>query len=714
MDFFQDLGNIGIIAGVVAIVGILALFARWYHKAEQGQAFVKTGVGGTKVSFNGILRIPVLHRLEVMDISLKTIVISRQGKDGLVCQDNMRADIKVTFFVRVNKTEADVIQVAQTIGCERASDKDALEALFDAKFSEALKTVGKQFDFVGLYNKLDEFRQEILNIIGRDLNGYILDDAAIDYLEQTPLSFLDEKNILDAEGIKKITDLTAKQKVLSNDIERNKEKTIKQQDVEAREAILELEKQLAETEEKQKREIETIKAREEAETETVREQERLKAETARIKSDEEIEVAEENKQRQVIVALKSKERTEAVENERVKKDQELESTEREKIVTLAQIEKDKAVEEERKNIQEVIRERVAIEKTVVEEQERIKDTEAFAGADRQKKVAITHAEEEAQAELVKRLKQAEAEKNAAEFEAKQKIIEAEAEQATALKKADAIKVLADAQASEHAAIGLSEAQVLEAKAAAREKEGEAEASVIEDTMLAEAKGIKAKADAEAEAELKLGKASADVIAAKAVAEEEKGMAEARVMTEKFNAEAGGISAKADAMKQLDGVGKEHEEFKLRLDKEKEIELAQINIHEKIAQAQASVIAEALKAAKIDIVGGETMFFEQIIGAITRGKSVDRFVDNSELITEIKTNLLSTSEGQTFAESIKQLISRFGVTSEDLKNLSISMLLLRMFNQADDSETKGFLNQLMDIAKGLGISDSKAAELGITK
>jgi len=41
------------------------------------------------------------------------------------------------------------------------------------------------------------------------------------------------------------------------------------------------------------------------------------------------------------------------------------------VVTLAQISKDKAVEEERKNIQEVIHERVAIEETVVEEQERI-------------------------------------------------------------------------------------------------------------------------------------------------------------------------------------------------------------------------------------------------------------------------------------------------------------------------------------------------------
>lgn len=710
----QIINNIWILGVIlVPLVGIIILISRWYNKAEQGQAFVRTGVGGTRVSFNGILKVPVFHRLEIMDISLKTIVIARQGKDGLICQDNMRADIKVTFFVRVNKTADDVIQVAQTIGCERASDKDALEALFDAKFSEALKTVGKQFDFVGLYNKRDEFRQEILNIIGRDLNGYILDDAAIDYLEQTPLSFLDEKNILDSEGIRKITDLTAKQKVLANDIERNKEKTIKQQDVEAREAILELEKQLAETEEKQKREIETIRAREEAETASVREQERLKSEAARIRSDEEIEVAEENKKRQVIIALKSKERTEAVEEERVKKDQELESTEREKIVTLAQIEKDKAVEEQRKNIQEVIRERVAIEKTVVEEQERIKDTEAFAEAERSKRVSITNAEEVAQSDLVKRLKQAEAERDAAEMEAKQAMIEAEAEQATASKKADAIKMLADAKASEHAAIGLSEAQVMEAKAAAKEKEGEAEASIIEDAMVAEATGIKAKADAESLSALKIGKAEAEVIQAKAVAEEEKGLAEARVMTEKFNSEAAGISAKADAMKQLDGVGKEHEEFKLRLDKEKEVELAQINIHEKIAKAQASVIAEALKAAKIDIVGGETMFFDQIIGSITRGKSVDRFIDNSEILTEVKTNLLGSTEGQTFIESIRQLIDRFGVTSEDLKNLSVSMLLLRMFNQADDSETKGFLTQLMDIAKGLGISDRKAGTLGIS-
>ena len=33
-----------------------------------------------------------------MDISLRTIEIARSGKEGLICKDNIRADIKVTFI----------------------------------------------------------------------------------------------------------------------------------------------------------------------------------------------------------------------------------------------------------------------------------------------------------------------------------------------------------------------------------------------------------------------------------------------------------------------------------------------------------------------------------------------------------------------------------------------------------------------------------------
>ena len=260
-------GGLAVVAITVGIFfGCMILFSRFYRKVTQGQAIVRNGVGGTKVSFNGRMVIPVIHQAEYMDISVKRIEIERKANEGLICRDNLRADIKVAFFVRVNKTEDDVLRVAQSIGCARASAVDTIRVLFDAKFSEALKTVGKRFDFVQLYNERDTFKSEILKVIGTDLNGFTLDDCAIDFLEQTQLENLDPDNILDAEGIKKITELTAVQAKLSNNIQRDKEKVIKQQDVQAREAILELERQLAETEAKQKRDVESVIAREEAET----------------------------------------------------------------------------------------------------------------------------------------------------------------------------------------------------------------------------------------------------------------------------------------------------------------------------------------------------------------------------------------------------------------------------------------------------------------
>lgn len=714
-----------VIATIVTLIGFLAFVSRFYKKASQGQALVKTGVGGIKVSFSSMVVIPVFHKLEVMDISLKTINISRIRKDGLVCRDNMRADIKVTFFVRVNQEVDDVKKVAQSVGCERASDTEALNQLFDAKFSEALKTVGKKFEFVDLYNKRDEFRQEIISIIGTDLNGYILDDAAIDYLEQTPLESLDPHNILDAEGIKKITEITSEEAVKANLIQRDKEKIITQQDVEAKEAILVLEKQLAETEERQKREIANIKAREEAEIAKVNEEERLKSESARIAAEEQIQIAEENKQRQVVVAAKNKERTEAIEIERVEKDRLLEVTDRDRTVTLAEIEKERVVEAKRKDIQEVIRERVAIEKTVVDEEEKIKDTRAFAEAERSKTVAITKAEEEAEQSLVQEIKKAEAAKQAAEHAAKQKLIDADAEQQASVQKAEAIKVMAEAEAAKEAAKGIAEAQVMEAKAIATEKQGEADAGVLEAKALAEAKGIEAKSNAQAEADLKIGEASAAVDKTKGLAEaevihevakadKEKGLAEAIVEQQKFAVEAEGIEKKAEAMKLLDGVGKDHEEFKLQLDKEKAIDLAQINIQKDIADAQAEVIAAALASANIDIVGGENVFFDKIIQSITTGKSLDAKVGKSEILSGVKTQLMDHPDGLTLVEQAKQLIQGADLDPGDLKNLSITALIVKMMGQTNDPKTQGILQQLLSFAGSSSLGDKTAEDLGLTE
>ena len=126
---------VGVLAVVLVALGILILILKCYHKVEQGTAIVRTGYGGVKVSFSGMVVVPVLHRWEIMDISLKRLEIFRHGSEGLICRDNVRADIKVAFFIRVNNSAQDVLAVAQSVGCRRASDSDRLTELFDAKFS---------------------------------------------------------------------------------------------------------------------------------------------------------------------------------------------------------------------------------------------------------------------------------------------------------------------------------------------------------------------------------------------------------------------------------------------------------------------------------------------------------------------------------------------------------------------------------------------------
>ena len=656
--------NVLYVAGGILLlfaIGGLAFIMKCYRRVQQGTAIVKNGMGGTKVSFGGMFILPIIHKAELMDISVKRVEIDRSGEDGLICKDNIRADIKVAFFVRVNKNEEDVASVAQLLGCERASSQQALMQLFEPKFSEALKSVGKQFDFVELYTTREEFRDQIKKVIGTDLNGYLLDDVNIDFLEQTPIEQLNVNNVLDAEGIKKITDLTAKEQVQANFIRREKEKTLTKQDVEAREAILELQKQQAEAEEKQQREIAEIQARQRAEAEVVNQQERQRSETARITAEEEILIAEENKLRAVIVAQKSKERTDAVESERVEKDRGLEITDRERVVTLAQIEKEKAVEVEKKNIQDVIRQRVIVEREVVEEEEKIKDTREFAAADRKKQVAVTSAEETAQQELVIQVKAAEAEKQAAELKAQTIVVTADAEKTAAEKQTDAKKMLAEATRAEAAAPGLAEAEVTVAKAEAIRKEGSAEAEVLE---------------------------------------------------LKFSADAKGITQKAEAMKLFDGVGKEHEEFKLQLAKEKDVELEAIDAQRQIAEAQAGMVGEALKQANIDIVGGDNKFFENIVSSITAGKQVDRLVSGSEVLSDIKETFFN-GDPEHFKAELQNYVEMFGVSSDDLKNLSVAALLGQMMGSTSDATVMSRLQGMLSMANRAGLSKSSASVLNLT-
>ena len=618
----------GVGAAIVILLGLAGLFKAFYVKVEQGTALIVNDMSSTpKVHFTGALVYPIIYKKELMRISLITLEVDRRGKDGLICADNMRADITVAFYLRVNETSEDVLKVAKSIGAGRASDKDAVNQLFNAKFSEALKTVGKQIEFVKLFENRQEFRDKIVEVIGDDLNGYILEDVAIDYLEQTPKASLDPSNILDAEGIRKITELTATQNVRTNIFERDEELAIKKKNVETVEAMLELERQQADAEAKQQREIATIQAREEAETIKVQEEERKKAEATNILVEQDLSVQRENQQREIEVAEQNRQRAVAIEVEKVTRARDLEIVSREREVELQRIEAEKAVEVEKKEIANVIRERVAVDKTVAIEEERIKEVREVSEADRAKQTQVLAAEAIAEEDKVKQVKAAEAEEQAAKHRATEITTIAQAQLEASAKEADAKKKLAEGVQAERAAPGLADAKVQEAKADALEKEGVAEATII-----------RAKGDAEADAHRGTGSAEAEVIAAKgdseAKAARELGLANADVTREQFKAEADGLIEKFNAMGTMSDSAREHEEFRMGLETALKEALASIEAGKDIAKENAEVLATALEKAKIDIVGGEDHFFNNFAKSLSIGKAIDGLADKSSMINAL--------------------------------------------------------------------------------
>lgn len=647
---------------LILLLGMLLLIKIFYRKIDQGQALIKNDTSSTpKVYFTGAMILPVIHRAEIMKISVITLEINRMGKEGLICRDNLRADISVAFYLRVNETPEDVLRVAKSVGVTRASDRDAVSELFNSKFSEALKTVGKKLDFMQLFEERQAFRDAIVATIGQDLNGYVLEDVAIDYLEQTPKSSLDPNNILDSEGIRRITEITAKHNIETNRLERDQALEIQRKNVSAREAALELERSQTDAEARQRREIDTLKARELSATEQVQQEERAKIEAARIKTEEEIAIAEENKKRQIELAEKARERAIQIEEVRIRQARELEDVNRQRAVEVERINMEKELEGERKEIAEITSQRIAVERGVAEEEENIKDVRNRSDAERKKLVSITAAQATAEEHKIKQVKAAEAQFEQSKFEADEVLIRAQAEFDAAERKAAAEKKQAEGQQALAAATGLAAAQVQEANANAEKIAGLAQADVKlamakaqEETGMADVRVLSNRLQVEADGQEKLGFAKAKAREAMAMSDKQAGLAEAEVLQQRLSAEANGEErlglAKAKAREAMAASDKEaglaealvmEKRLFAEADGEERLGLAKAKAREAILVADANGLLAKLKTYE-DLSADARSFEEFRMGLELQEKQILGQLDAQRIIAQENAKVMAAA------------------------------------------------------------------------
>ena len=710
------------IIGGIALFLLAALFviAVCIRKIQPGKAGIIVGIGGMRVGFDYMIRVPIFQTMELVDISVKKLEIHRKAKDGLVCKDNIRADISVAFYIRVDATSESVRKVAQMLTPERVSDIVQLRELFEAKFSEALKTAGKQMEFHELFTERTKFREQIQATIGKDLDGFILQDVAIDYLEQTPLDQHDPSNVLDAEGIRKITEITQRERVSANEFSQRAQVQVEKENADADIAKREQKRRNEEDTAKQTRAITEVRANEEAESRKIIEARRREVEGKRIEAEESIRLRQEDMNR----AVQEREFTVKKEKQRLDQEAVQEGEEarvrRERTVSLAEMDKEIKVAEAAVEVQRKRATVVAEEKGVVQQQEEKNNIEARMTAERVREVTLIEADMIAKKEQVEKVVAAEAQKEAtrhlAEGEKIKTITAAEAARDAAFRDAERLQTTADAEAkasdkrrhaaeqeaegsaAREAARGLGEAKVITAKANARRTE----AVAIKDVGLAEAEVTKAKGNVQAEN-------TQSQAAAEASGTKEKELAIATGIEAKGLAEAKAIHQKAESMKLLHDAGQEHEEFKLKLAMERDVALAAIHVQRDVAQAHSHIVGEALKHARIDIVGGENDFFEKVVRAVGTGKSVDRMVNSSTTLTDVK-NTFFNGDPEHFKTQVRQWVEDFGLKSEDLKNLTLSALLAKLIAGTEDTGVQSLMKSALALAKEKGLGEASASAL----
>jgi hypothetical protein len=96
------------------------------------------------------------------------------------------------------------------------------------------------------------------------------------------------------------------------------------------------------------------------------------------------------------------------------------------------------------------------------------------------------------------------------------------------------------------------------------------------------------------------------------------------------------------------------------------------------------------------------------------------VENSATLDQVRGTFFGgngEADGEAFRTRLQQFIDQFGMSSEDVKNLTIAAVLGKMLKSADGDSLRNDLNELLDSVTSAGVSDRKVGDLvprGATK
>ena len=454
------LGFLG--AGIVfAVIGaFLIIITRLYRKASAEEAFVRTGMGGTKVIIDGgSLVVPVLHEVIPVSLSTMKLEIARRDKDALITGDKLRADVVSEFYIAVQPKTDDILAAARSLGT-RSLEPARVTELVSEKLISALRSVAAKSTLDALNSEREKFATDVGNAVREELkqNGLTLETVTVSMLDQTDILHLKQENVFDAEGRKRIAEITSSNAIEENKFRKDAEQAIAEKNTKTTQAVTGQEVLQATARAERDAQIAIANASQAREAGVIKAQQEQLTETAKIEAAQTVGQREAEKDQAIRVAQVTADQAAATAE--VGKDQAVEVAKRQKEVKVAQAETDRADAE-------ALQLKAEQQKTV--EAQGVITAEQTATAKREKEVLVITAQKDAEVKQTN-------ENIDADITAYKTVTVAQGELDAANKKAEAITI--GAKASKDASVlkaeGETAVQMVPVNVAAKQVEVDAQ------------------------------------------------------------------------------------------------------------------------------------------------------------------------------------------------------------------------------------------------
>lgn len=518
MDSIINLGIMVVILFAITAVVFMALL-KCYKRVENVNEVlvIKNYRGEFRIAEQGGLVFPLINSYYKVDYVAMRIAICygdsavdnrdndskynaviKSTNSGIRTKEKVSVDIRVEIKIKVNsENKEEVIRAVKMYGDNLSSAKKLGNHL-TSSFEDIVKSVTIDMELEELLKDRDAYREKVKKGLG-SLDGLIISDVAIPYVDHTPLNKLDPNNMFDNEGRQFLEKIIARKTIEIKEIEEDKKTQMAEKEAKGQQERLQLTKTLEQEKAKNEREIQNTQEEERTKIAMKFQEEELKRKQVEIDTDLNIEIAEESKKRDITNAVLSNQQAIGVKEQESRLEVNKKKIEADMITDKQRLETQIELAKSEKLLIAQNAENTEMKDTLVKKEEEIKDTQAFKDAERQKRVTLTDAEAKSESEKILKVNQAAAEKEAAEIDAARKKTEAEADFLVRQRDTDAglLEVKLDIERKAAADKAIAEGKKISAEAI--RMEGEAEAEIIAKKGSAEAEAIEKKGHAEAEA-----------------------------------------------------------------------------------------------------------------------------------------------------------------------------------------------------------------------